>query len=201
MVLRKRNCACPDRVPLQKFFFENAASHAKISLPVLDAFESSSASILSLRLGFLDKSNLLKIPDCPAVDLKKVLSVTKHCFVFWGQRQANATIEIYKAFQERLTFLNRHMIVKITLLFSISEIYWEYIGLPVNQRFENIDRLPAIYPQRSKYDQVISYNYFHSCMSFPPLVLHPINRKGQDLIRGRALIIQVPFTRILKDLS
>ena len=42
---------------------------SKISLPVLDAFESSSESILSLRLGFLDKSNLLKIPDCPAVDL------------------------------------------------------------------------------------------------------------------------------------
>ena len=66
-------------------FFGNAASHVtvpKISLPVLDAFESSSASILSFRLGFLDKSNLLKIPDCPAVDLKKVLSVTKHGFVF-----------------------------------------------------------------------------------------------------------------------
>ena len=55
---------------------------SKISLPVLDAFESSSESILSLRLGFLDKSNLLKIPDCPAVDLKKVLRVTKHGFVF-----------------------------------------------------------------------------------------------------------------------
>ena len=65
----------------KNFFFDDAASHAKISLPVLDAFESSSASILSLRLGFLDKSNLLKIPDCPTVDLKKVLSVTKHGFV------------------------------------------------------------------------------------------------------------------------
>ena len=74
------------------WFSENGIAHAqitqhhmglsKISLPVLDAFESSSASILSLRLGFLDKSNLLKIPDCPAVDLKKVLRVTKHGFVF-----------------------------------------------------------------------------------------------------------------------
>jgi len=38
-------------------------------------------------------------------------------------------------------------------------------------------------------------------MSFPPLVLHLINRKGQDSIRGQALIFQVPITRILKDLS
>ena len=72
---------------------------SKISLPVLDAFESSSASILSFRLGFLDKSNLLKIPDCPAVDLKKVLGVRKRGFVFWTQRKANAILEIYNAFQ------------------------------------------------------------------------------------------------------
>ena len=47
----------------------------------------------------------------PAVELKKVLSVTKHGFVFWAQRKPNARLEIYKAFQDRLTFLNRHMIV------------------------------------------------------------------------------------------
>ena len=102
------------------FFFVITQHHVwlcKISLPVLDAFESSSAFILSLRLGYLDKSNLSKIPDCPAVDLKKVLSVTKHGFVFWAQRKANATLEIYKAFQERLTFLNRQMIVSISLFF------------------------------------------------------------------------------------
>ena len=71
VVLRKRNCACPDCVPLHNFFVitQHHMGLSKISLPVLDAFESSSASILSLRLGFLDKSNLLKIPDCPAVDL------------------------------------------------------------------------------------------------------------------------------------
>ena len=49
----------------------------------------------------------------PAVELKKVLSVTKHGFVFWAQRKPNARLEIYKAFQDRLTFLNRHMIVWI----------------------------------------------------------------------------------------
>ena len=43
--------------------------------------------------------------------LKKVLSVTKHGFVFWAQRKPNAKLEIYKVFQDRLTFLNRHMIV------------------------------------------------------------------------------------------
>ena len=47
----------------------------------------------------------------PAVELKKVLSVTKHGFVFWAQRKPNARLEIYKAFQDRLTFLNRHMII------------------------------------------------------------------------------------------
>ena len=119
VVLRKWNCACPDCFPLHNFFLitQRHMWLSKISLPVLDAFESSSASILSFRLGFLDKSNLLKIPDCPAVDLKKVLSVTKHGFVFWAQRKANATLEIYKAFQERLTFLYRHMIVKTSLFF------------------------------------------------------------------------------------
>ena len=38
-------------------------------------------------------------------------------------------------------------------------------------------------------------------VSFPPLVLHSINRKGQDSIPCQALIFQVLFTRILKDLS
>ena len=69
---------------------------SKISLPVLDTFESSSVSILSLCL--------LKIPDCLAVDLKKVLRATKHGFIFWAQHKANATLEIYKGFQEHLTF-------------------------------------------------------------------------------------------------
>ena len=45
--------------------------------------------------------------------LKKVLSVTKHGFVFRAQRKPNASLEIYKAFQDRLTFLNLHMIIWI----------------------------------------------------------------------------------------
>ena len=45
--------------------------------------------------------------------LKKVLSVTKHGFVFRAQRKPNASLEIYKAFQDRLTFLNLHIIVWI----------------------------------------------------------------------------------------
>ena len=36
--------------------------------------------------------------------LKKVLSVKKHGFVFWAQRKPNARLEIYKAFQDRLTY-------------------------------------------------------------------------------------------------
>ena len=32
-------------------------------------------------------------------------------FVFWAQRKPIAILEIYKAFQDRLTFLNRHMII------------------------------------------------------------------------------------------
>ena len=38
---------------------------------------------------------------------KKVLNVTKH----GAQRKPNAKLEIDKAFQDRSTFLNRHMIV------------------------------------------------------------------------------------------
>ena len=47
----------------------------------------------------------------PAAELKKVPSVTKYSFVFWAQRKPNAILEIYKAFQDRFTFLNRHMII------------------------------------------------------------------------------------------
>ena len=43
--------------------------------------------------------------------LEKVQSVAKHGFVFWAQRKPNTKLEIYKVFQDRLTFLNRHMIV------------------------------------------------------------------------------------------
>ena len=37
----------------------------------------------------------------------------------------NHILEIYKAFQDRLTFLNRHMIVWVSWIFSICEIYWK----------------------------------------------------------------------------
>ena len=37
--------------------------------------------------------------------------VTKHDFLLWAQRKPNTRLEICKAFQDRLTFLNRHMIV------------------------------------------------------------------------------------------
>ena len=36
----------------------------------------------------------------PAVELEKVLSVTKHSFVFWVHRKSNTRLEIYKAFQD-----------------------------------------------------------------------------------------------------
>ena len=41
----------------------------------------------------------------PAFELKKILSVTKHGFALWAQRKPNAIPEIYKAFEDRLTFL------------------------------------------------------------------------------------------------
>ena len=46
----------------------------------------------------------------PAVELKEVLRVKKHGLVLWAQRKPNTRLEICKAFQDRLTFLNRHMI-------------------------------------------------------------------------------------------
>ena len=66
----------------------------------------------------------------PAVELKKVLSVTKHGFVLWAQRKPNTRLEIYKAIQDRLTFLNRHMNIwwklRLARIFRFCEIYWEY---------------------------------------------------------------------------
>ena len=50
----------------------------------------------------------------PAVELKKVLGVTKHAFVFWAQRKPNIRLEIYKAFQDRLTCLNSFDFVKFS---------------------------------------------------------------------------------------
>ena len=53
----------------------------------------------------------------PPVELKEVLSVKKHGFVLWAQRKPNTRLEICKAFQDRLTFLNRHMISKYLSVF------------------------------------------------------------------------------------
>ena len=65
----------------------------------------------------------------PAVEPKKVLSVSNHGFVFWAQYEPNAildwSINRYKVFQDRLTFLNRHMIVWFSWIFSICETYWK----------------------------------------------------------------------------
>ena len=61
----------------------------------------------------------------PTVELKKIPSVTKHGFVFSAQCEPNIILEIYKAFQDRLTFLNRHMIVWFSWICSICEIYWK----------------------------------------------------------------------------
>ena len=63
--------------------------------------------------------NLRRIKDCRSFSVLETLtdsraeksSVTNHGFVFWAQREPNAILEIYKAFQDRLTFLNQHMIV------------------------------------------------------------------------------------------
>ena len=51
----------------------------------------------------------------PAVELKKVLSVTKHGFVFWAQCKPNA----------RLTFLIDTWSFSLAGFFSICEVYWE----------------------------------------------------------------------------
>ena len=80
----------------------------------------------------------------PAVELKKVPSVTKHGFVFWAQHKPNATLEIYKAFQDRLTFLDRHMVVWFSCIFFGFVKFTEKTGLLVIKYFENLDRLPAI---------------------------------------------------------
>ena len=62
-------------------------------------------------IGTCTAGHLVFSTPWPAVELEKVLSVTKHGFVFWTQRKPNSILEIYKAFQDRLTSLNRHMIV------------------------------------------------------------------------------------------
>ena len=85
----------------------------------LELFSASSflfllSRLISLSISRKDQSDSASRVEksWPVVDLKKVLSVTKHDFVFWAQRKPNAKpFEIYKAFQNRLAFLNQYMIV------------------------------------------------------------------------------------------
>ena len=106
--LRKRNHVL---WPLELF----SASSFLVPLSSLSAFLFPLSSFLFPLSSFLfpPAGHLVFWKSWPSVDLKKVLSVTKHGFVFWAQRKPNARLEIYKAFQDRLTFLNRHTIVWI----------------------------------------------------------------------------------------
>ena len=77
---------------------------SKISLPVLDAFESSSASILSLRLGFLDKSNLSQILSQKSANISRGLSTMTlkdkekemTCHVYISLKKHRSTIQVFK---------------------------------------------------------------------------------------------------------
>ena len=82
----------------------------------------------------------------PAVELEKVLSVTKHGFVLWAQRKPNTRLEIYKAFQDRLTFLNRHMIVKISWNLSIM---WNLLRIKDCRPFSVLETLTGYRPYYS----------------------------------------------------
>ena len=78
-----------------------------------------------------DRSDSASRLDCWSLRVLKILTggqpekscVTKHGFVFWAQRKPNAKLEIYKAFQNRLTFVNQHNDSLYYLVFSICEIY------------------------------------------------------------------------------
>ena len=89
--------------PLSSFLFPLSAFRFPLS-----AFPTEATLLAGQTVG-----HLVFWQSWPAVDLKKVVSVTKYGFVFWAQREPNARLEIYKAFQDRLTFLNRHTIVWI----------------------------------------------------------------------------------------
>ena len=52
-------------------------------------------------------------------------------FKTYAQRKPNARLEMYKAFQDSLTFLNRHMIVWFSWIFLRFAKFTENIGLPV----------------------------------------------------------------------
>ena len=72
-------------------------------------------------MDFFDLSNLLRIKDCRSfsisvlktltgVDLKKVLSQSQNMVSLFSEP---SVLKLYKAFQDRLTFLHRHMVVWI----------------------------------------------------------------------------------------
>ena len=72
-------------------------------------------SICQIYWEYRTAGHLVFYKPWPAVDLRKVLSVTKHGFVFWAQRKPNARLEIYKAFDslDWLGFLAKSNLLKI----------------------------------------------------------------------------------------
>ena len=80
-------------------------------------------------------------------------------FVFWANRKPNAILEIYKAFQDRLTSLNRHTIVWFGWTFSICDIYREY------KDCRSFSVLKTLTVYRPYSHSVIQYNGFSGiCM-------------------------------------
>ena len=70
----------------------------------------------------------------PAVELKNVLSVTKHGFVFWAQRKPNAILEIYKHFRIAWLFLIDMIIWsswEVSILWNLLRIWdcWSFTVL------------------------------------------------------------------------
>ena len=112
---------CPENETMfcDRTFSRSTADQDCQNTKWLAVYPASRVALIALR-SFLDKSGKGKKERGKRKEergkrgkrkLKKVLSVTKHGFVFWAQRKAKAKLEIYRAFQDRLTFLNRHMIV------------------------------------------------------------------------------------------
>ena len=107
------------------FYFEPCSATVEMMVALMvDLWQFGLTGILRfdsfLFLIYRTAGLLAFLTPWPAVDLKKnSIKCHKSRFVLWAQHKPSAGLKIYKTFQDRLTFPNRHTMVWISWDYSI----------------------------------------------------------------------------------
>ena len=103
----KKSQAILKHFPLSSFLFPLSSLRFPLSSFLFPDLSRKDQRDSSSRVGCWSFSVLIMLSGSRP---EKSSKCQKHGFVFWAQRKPNAKFEIYKVFQDRLTFLNRHMV-------------------------------------------------------------------------------------------